>query len=545
MKTTRFIRGGAFLLALLLALLAVPFAAVSAEPDKGTPDADIAGAAQLDLHVYATSATSNSGFEHWGGHFQFDLNTNVSSLDATAGAGTSSSKWSFDLYYRPTSQSSGDYDKVTCDLKTSNCFYKFDNGDVIYRLILDNQIKSGKFVRLQKTTYNLVVVVKNDGAVEGYAELAFEWTEGADAAFSSFTGVYPDEATIGFVLPLYSEALTIHVAEGEVPTCPYSTFYPGKTFVGWEAEGVIYKDALPAATEDATYTAVYETAQPAGDVSGDGAVSAKDLSFLLQGLGGVAGVEIPAIASSLDGEEGFSIGDIAALVSQMQTGEFTSSDETIAALRGKRALFLGDSITAASTYDTYHKSWGWPRRIQRAYELSGAMNAGVDGASISTVRGANRVLAQLERNKSGRFDYVVLHGSTNDAWDSAPVGVMTAEDCFDVAQFDTSTFAGGLEELFARTKEYYPNAKIGYIINFRFHAGTPGRMGDMTEYVEVGKQICDKWGIPYLDLYNNEEVTNTLQSGVSAFCFGDSGIHPNSMGYDVLYPYIAEFMAGL
>ena len=78
-----------------------------------------------------------------------------------------------------------------------------------------------------------------------------------------------------------------------------------------------------------------------------------------------------------------------------------------------------------------------------------AVNNGRSGASVSDVREVtNRggtVLTKLMEKKSQDFEYVVLHGGVNDAWDSVEVGEM--EESFDPAYFNTSTFAGGLETL--------------------------------------------------------------------------------------------------
>lgn len=534
-------RALSLLLTLVLTLLCIPVLPLlpaSAAPAKGSPDEAIKDKPKITMSVYPT--IPKSGFEYWGGHFQFDIFSNLSHLNAIEGAGTAASKWTFDLYYRPSSES-GEYSLVTCSMKNANSYYKFDNNDVIYRLILDGT----GFERLQKTEYTFVVVAKKSGEVQGWNTLTTVWNDATDDAYSEFTGVWPDYRTVGFKVPSYDKPIEYHLKDGDRPSFDGSTFFPGKEFIGWEAGGELYTGALPAVTGDVTYTAVYRNTGNVGDVNGDGRVTVKDLSRILQGLADKT-VALPENIGTLDGKEGIAVSDLAVLLDRMNTGSYLTADPVLTALRDKTALFCGDSITMASTYDTLHPRWGWAGRIGNFYELKSYRNAGVDGASVSTCRKTNRVITQLNNNKNGKYDFVILHGSTNDAWDSCAVGSMTAADCVDVSKFDTTTFAGGLEELFARAKQYFPNAKIGYIINFRFNPGVGvGRMGDMTEYVTVAKQICEKWDIPYLDLFSNDEVYNTLKPGTSPRCFGDNGIHPNSAGYDVLYPYIAEFMAKL
>ena len=207
------------------------------------------------------------------------------------------------------------------------------------------------------------------------------------------------------------------------------------------------------------------------------------------------------------------------------------SDLSASPLWQKTVLFSGDSICMASD------RIGWAGRIGEKYTME-YVNAGVSGASVSTVR-VNRMIDQIKKYSANDYDFVILHGGTNDAWSMAPVGEMT--DSYALSQFNPDTFAGALEELFYYAKLYYGNAKFGYIINFRFSKdNTNGYLADMTDYVEMTKQICEKWDIPYLDMYNNEELNAALDID-SLNNFKDT-VHPNSTGYDIITPYIDTWM---
>ncbi len=201
-------------------------------------------------------------------------------------------------------------------------------------------------------------------------------------------------------------------------------------------------------------------------------------------------------------------------------------------LTQKSALFCGDSICYA------RDRVGWAGRIGQKYNMY-YVNAGVSGASVSTAR-TYRIIEQINAHKDEDFDYVILHGGVNDAWENAPVGEMT--DAFTPSAFDPDTFAGALEELIYYAKQYFTDASFGYIINFRFAEDNPsGSLADMTEYVEMTKKICDKWDVPYLDMYNNEELNAELDV-TSPDNFDDAGVHPNAAGYDVITPYIDAWM---
>lgn len=229
-----------------------------------------------------------------------------------------------------------------------------------------------------------------------------------------------------------------------------------------------------------------------------------------------------------------------------------SSIESESILSGKTALFCGDSICAASVYDkTTLSKTGWAGRIAYYYGMT-STNKGKDGASVSTKRVGNRILDQITAMKNNTYNYVILHGGVNDAMDSAIVGKKV--ESFDVSDFNTDTFAGGLEELFYYAKEYFgDDTQFGYIINFKTpKSGWGGATRNMTRYVEVAIEICDKWDIPYLDLYNDDNFNNNLMKVDTSENLnevnGYGGIdllHPNTAGYEVLYKVVGDWMETL
>lgn len=214
--------------------------------------------------------------------------------------------------------------------------------------------------------------------------------------------------------------------------------------------------------------------------------------------------------------------------------------KTNSVLYQKSALFVGDSICAA-TQDAGLYYRGWAGRIG---EINGMdyINGGVSGASCSTTRVANRIVTQLLKYSDRAFDYVILHGGVNDAWDSRTVG--TVSDGYDLKDFDTTTFAGGLEEMIFHALKCYPTANIGYIMNFAAPSCTKGTVGNMDAYFAVAKQICEKWNIPYLNLYENDDFCNNVLK-VTTDTYLPDYIHPNAAGYDLLYPVIEAWMETL
>lgn len=76
----------------------------------------------------------------------------------------------------------------------------------------------------------------------------------------------PAERTVTVTFDVDGETLSVRVASGEVPRfygTPYREGTPSEyyVFAGWEADGTVYREALPAAEADVTYRAVFERAE--------------------------------------------------------------------------------------------------------------------------------------------------------------------------------------------------------------------------------------------------------------------------------------------
>ena len=203
-------------------------------------------------------------------------------------------------------------------------------------------------------------------------------------------------------------------------------------------------------------------------------------------------------------------------------------------LKEKSALFLGDSISAAA-HDSAKLAWAG--RIAKNTGLI-ATNNSVGGASVSTAR-PHTIMDQLMRTTNKDFDYVLLHGGVNDAWENAKVGSISEE--YDPLFFDEDTYAGGLETLFYNAILFYGDqAAIGYLINFKAPACQHGTIRDMSAYNAVAKKICEKWGVTYLDMYDHEEITAKMEFTTTKNT--RDYIHPNDGGYEVITPYIEKYM---
>lgn len=218
--------------------------------------------------------------------------------------------------------------------------------------------------------------------------------------------------------------------------------------------------------------------------------------------------------------------------------------------------FFGDSICEGMVEmnTDYADVRAWAGRIAA---VNGCQfdNHGRSGASVSNCRGANTIMTQLEnaRRAGKKYDMIVLHGGVNDAWDDIAVGEIS-EGYPPSYSYDPSTFAPGLEQIISYVEEYFPDAVVCYIINFKFLNASMGiSLMDMDRYVDATIEICEKWDVPYLDLYHNEELVDALHP----YTTSSSGkknyqstylydfVHPSTLGFDLIYPYVNEFLIEL
>lgn len=217
-------------------------------------------------------------------------------------------------------------------------------------------------------------------------------------------------------------------------------------------------------------------------------------------------------------------------------------------LVNKSVLFVGDSITAAAnSIDGYG---GWAARVGYSNQMEWK-NVGVGGATIAKTK--KHIFKQIEDNKDKDYDYIILQGGINDVNHGIALGEMTEE--FNVDDFDNDTFAGGLEELFYYTKKYNPNSKIGFIITYKTPNNNSDKIDKRDEQVDLIKKICDKWEIPYLDLYdgkvyeNGEELSfDEILKVNTGECFYEGNkkdVHLGKKGYDVVSRYITFWMRTL
>lgn len=207
-------------------------------------------------------------------------------------------------------------------------------------------------------------------------------------------------------------------------------------------------------------------------------------------------------------------------------------------LSGLKLLNFGDSIAAASTSGIT----GYAQAIAQINQLS-LTNYAVDGYTVTN--GTFTILDQIDTaiTEHNTADIILMNGLANDVLEPLdyPLGEVT--DGYTSA-LNVDTFSGALEQAFKLLKTNYKNATIVYVL---VHKMDSRDLTTQTSYAERAIDICKKWSIPYVDLFNAGGLNTFLPGMKQAYTLtnlkpeGD-GTHPNTDGYNVFYTPQIESM---
>lgn len=230
--------------------------------------------------------------------------------------------------------------------------------------------------------------------------------------------------------------------------------------------------------------------------------------------------------------------------------KYTSALDSVGILTGKTWYACGDSFTAGDfTGDTdghvftnnpyFGKNMVYPYYIGRR---TGAFvkNIAANGMTLATVSGRTNDFISVYQNIGADADYITFKFGINDGHQSVPVGTIDSND--------TSTFYGAWNTVLTWFVANRPKAKLGIIVSNGL---------DDNSYAEATIAIAKKYGIPYLNEWNGENVPVMLRTGrtdVSAavktardelFRVSASNTHPNVFEHDWESRFIESWLKTL
>ena len=217
----------------------------------------------------------------------------------------------------------------------------------------------------------------------------------------------------------------------------------------------------------------------------------------------------------------------------------------------KTVIWNGDSICQGNS-----STGTWADRIAAKNGIKIWKNYGVGGGTIvenapyfQNGNPRHSVCATLEQmhEEYPDADYIILEGGTNDAdllgritegTIALRFGSFTADDFS--GEYDRTTFCGALESIFYRAKQLWPDKTVCYIVAQKMGLDA-SKAANRYAYFEAAMQICEKWEIPYLNLWDNCDLDPTLpemydpsqsaEENEQASMYRD-GQHLTNAGYD-------------
>lgn len=201
-------------------------------------------------------------------------------------------------------------------------------------------------------------------------------------------------------------------------------------------------------------------------------------------------------------------------------------------LYGKTIVGKGDSILNGAN-DTTGKR-GWLGRIAEKNNMT-MYNEAKNGALISYKEGQYHCIVNNISNLPNG-DYFIFEGGANDYFNRIPLGEITTDY---TGELDISTFCGAFESVCRQAISKYKGKKIGYIVVYKLLTSYEDRVAQ-AQYFDKAKEICRKYSIKYLDLFN----TSATDYNTTPEYFYDT-VHYNEKGYDVTYEPVESWLLTL
>lgn len=234
---------------------------------------------------------------------------------------------------------------------------------------------------------------------------------------------------------------------------------------------------------------------------------------------------------------------------------YPSIESTLNPLFGKSAVFTGDSICNASS--AKDGLGGWAGRIGRKNRMLWK-NSGISGATITskTVTSSTGTISETDFEDA---DYIIIEGGTNDA-DLIGDARTTKPQNFGAyvmndftTEFVNTTYCGAIESLFKRVTTENKGKKVGVIIAQKMgklnasNADYTKEHNNRRFYFDTLISLCEKWGIPYLNLW---DCCHLNPMNPSHYADGQNlmytdGQHLSTEGYDYISPIIESWMKTL
>lgn len=165
-----------------------------------------------------------------------------------------------------------------------------------------------------------------------------------------------------------------------------------------------------------------------------------------------------------------------------------------------------------------------------------------DGNTFKSINGTIINGSPLVQVCCNRCDYLIMEGGLNDMYlrgtnpeTNVIFGSLLDPSDYTTNSFDDKTFCGALEHMVRESVFKLKATKLGFLI-----MPQPGDDIWNNQYAKAIKDVCDKYGVPYLDMGNLKRMKiASLDSEASRdfWCVNTDGTfnyHPSAIGYYVM-----------
>lgn len=191
--------------------------------------------------------------------------------------------------------------------------------------------------------------------------------------------------------------------------------------------------------------------------------------------------------------------------------------------QGKKWTVIGDSNTEANAYGTDQTKYHGLLAVEKG--MTSVQNLGKSGSGwFNTWKTGYEAYYKRLSAIDTDADLITLLGGGNDyAETEKPLVLGALGDTDPVA-----TFYGAIDNTLSTLIELRPNAKIAVISQFRRNVGTPTNE-KLENMVKAQREVCEKYGIPFLDLYHQANMYPWLTWWRSRYM--TDGVHLNEQGH--------------
>jgi lysophospholipase L1-like esterase len=131
-------------------------------------------------------------------------------------------------------------------------------------------------------------------------------------------------------------------------------------------------------------------------------------------------------------------------------------------------------------------------------------------------------------------DIITIFGGTNDFGNTVPLGVW--------GDTVNTTLYGAMKILVEGLLTKYPGKRIGFILPIPRASQTSPTSG-LKNYINVIKDVCDRYSVPTLDLYTQSGLAPDFAANKSVTI--PDGLHPSDAGHLLISYKIEAFIRRL